>query len=89
MAARLIQLFITCVVLGTGVALLLDARLGADGFSTLVNGLRLSTDTPFWFMNLLVSAAFILAALVRGVRPGLGTIIQIFLDGQRFAIRHA
>jgi uncharacterized membrane protein YczE len=78
---RFIQLFLSCVVLGAGIALLLDARLGSDGFSTLVNGLRLWSDTPFWLMNLIVSALFVLVAMVRGLRPGIGTIIQIVVVG--------
>jgi uncharacterized membrane protein YczE len=81
LAARILQLVIWCFVLGAGIALLLDARLGSDGFSTLVNGLRLTTGTPFWLMNIVVSAAFVLTAMARGLRPGLGTVLQIVIVG--------
>lgn len=37
--SKLVQLVVSCVVLGTGVALLFEAALGSDGYSTLVNGL--------------------------------------------------
>ena len=33
-----------CVVLGVGVALLLTANLGSDGFSTLVNGVTITRE---------------------------------------------
>ena len=87
MAVRILKLAIWCVVLGVGIAFLLDARLGSDGFSTLVNGLRLTTGTPFWVMNLVVSAAFVLIAMVRGLRPGIGTVLQIVIVG--FAVSAA
>jgi uncharacterized membrane protein YczE len=45
---RLLVLFAGCVVLGMGVAMLLTANLGSDGYSTLVRGLSLSTGLAFW-----------------------------------------
>ena len=70
-----------CVVLGTGVAMLLLATLGSDGYSTLVNGIRLATDIPFLAANVLVSIVFVLLAWARGLRPGIGTVIQIVIVG--------
>ena len=74
-------LFAGCVVLGVGVALLLSADLGSDGFSTLVNGLALGTGIPFVAANLLVSLGFLLVAAVRRVVPGVGTVVQIVVVG--------
>lgn len=79
--ARLLLLLLGCVVLGIGVGLLLTADLGSDGYSTLVNGLARSTDLGFFWMNLIVSAVFLLLAAVRGVVPGLGTVVQIVVVG--------
>jgi uncharacterized membrane protein YczE len=79
--ARLLQLLGGCVVLGTGVALLLSADLGSDGFSTLVNGIALRTGMPFWLANLLVSTGFLLLAAVRRTYPGLGTVVQVLVVG--------
>ena len=45
---RLSLLIGGCVVLGVGVGLLLTADLGSDGYSTLVNGIALSTGLSFW-----------------------------------------
>lgn len=78
---RLLLLLTGCVVLGAGVAMLLAADLGSDGYSTLVNGLSRSTRSAFVMANLVVSGAFILLAAARGVRPGLGTVVQIVVVG--------
>ena len=78
---QLLLLGVGCVVLGAGVALLLTADLGSDGFSTLVNGVSLATGISFWLANLLVSVAFLSLAAVRGVLPGLGTLVQVVVVG--------
>jgi len=68
-------------VLGIGVAMLLLASLGSDGYSTLVNGVRLSADIPFILANLLVSVTFVALALARRLVPGIGTVTQIVVVG--------
>ncbi|QZY29066.1 hypothetical protein [Nocardioides coralli] len=83
---RLTQLFVGCVVLGTGVAMLLTADLGSDGFSTLVNGVALSTGAPFWMANLLVSIGFLLLAAARRTYPGLGTVVQVVVVGATVSV---
>ncbi len=61
--------------------MLLTADLGSDGFSTLVNGVAIGTDLPFFVANLAVSAVFLAIAAARRVRPGIGTVIQILVVG--------
>ena len=78
---RYVQLVLACVVLGVGVALLLEAAMGSDGYSTLVNGISIASGVAFWQLNILVGAAFIGLAWVRGLRPGVGTAVQWFLVG--------
>jgi len=78
---RYAQLVVACTVLGAGVALLLEASLGSDGYSTLVNGITIATGMEFWQLNILVGAAFIGLAWVRGTVPGPGTVVQWFLVG--------
>jgi len=78
---RAALLLVGCVVLGIGVAMLLTADLGSDGFSTLVNGLAKAVDTPFVVANTGVSVVFLLAAAARGLRPGIGTLVQVVLVG--------
>jgi uncharacterized protein len=78
---RVGQLLAACVVLGIGVALLLLAALGSDGYSTMVNGISLATGLPFVVVNCVVGVALVAMAWARGTRPGLGTIVQPVLVG--------
>lgn len=70
-----------CIVLGVGIGILLVADFGSDGFSTLVNGGAISAGVPFWVSNLVVSGAFVGVGWIRGVRPGIGTIVQMVIVG--------
>jgi uncharacterized membrane protein YczE len=78
---RVGQLFVACVVLGIGVALLLLAALGSDGYSTMINGIALSTGLPFVAVNCAVGVVLVAMAWVRRTRPGLGTIVQPVVVG--------
>jgi uncharacterized membrane protein YczE len=78
---RAVLLLGGCVVLGIGVGLLLTADLGSDGYSTLVNGISLSSGMSFWLANLIVGVAFVAAAAARKVYPGIGTVVQVVLVG--------
>lgn len=69
------------LTLGLGVALLLAADLGSDGYSTLVNGITLAAGIPFVVANTVVSLVFVLLAWLRGLRPGIGTVVQIGVVG--------
>lgn len=80
-ARRLVQLVVGCVVLGTGVAMLLTADLGSDGYSTMVNGIALASGMSFLLANTLVSIAFLVLAAARKVFPGIGTVVQVVLVG--------
>jgi uncharacterized membrane protein YczE len=75
------MLLIGCTVLGTGVAMLLAADLGSDGYSTFVNGLALTTGVSFWIVNLVVGAVLVALAMLRKVYPGVGTVVQVVLVG--------
>jgi hypothetical protein len=75
------MLLVGCLVLGTGVALLLTADLGSDGYSTFVNGLTITTGVDFWVMNLVVGVVLVALAALRKVHPGIGTVVQVVLVG--------
>jgi uncharacterized membrane protein YczE len=75
------MLLVGCVVLGVGVALLLAADLGSDGYSTFVNGLALTTGVDFWIVNLVVGVVLVALAALRKVYPGVGTVVQVVLVG--------
>lgn len=79
--ARYGQLLLGCTVLGVGVAMVLTAKLGSDGYSTLVSGLTVWTGLPFWLLNVVVGAVFVAAAWLRGRKPGPGTLVQWFHVG--------
>jgi uncharacterized membrane protein YczE len=78
---RVLLLFAGCFVLGVGVALLLTADLGSDGYSTLVNGVSISLDIEFWMANIGISVIFVAMAAARRVYPGLGTVVQVAVVG--------
>ena len=59
------MLLFGCLTLGTGVAMLLTADLGSDGFSTLVNGLSIGGDMPFLVANIVISVGFLVISAVR------------------------
>jgi uncharacterized membrane protein YczE len=80
-SGRLLLLVVGCIVLGTGVAMLLTADLGSDGYSTLVNGVALSLDISFWTANLGIGVLFVALAAIRRVYPGVGTVVQVALVG--------
>ena len=83
---QILLLLCGCVVLGVGVAMLLTADLGSDGYSTLVNGIAIRTGLAFWVVNLVVGAVLVLLAAVRRVRPGLGTVVQVVLVGATVSV---
>jgi uncharacterized protein len=70
-----------CFVLGVGVAMLLTADLGSDGYSTLVNGVSIATGMSFLLANLVISLLFLVVAAMRKVFPGVGTVIQVVVVG--------
>jgi len=74
-------LFGGCVVLGVGVAMLLTADLGSDGYSTLVNGVSIGGDIAFLVSNIAISLGFVALAATRKLWPGLGTLVQIVVVG--------
>lgn len=83
---RLTLLLGGCIVLGIGVALLLTADLGSDGYSTLVNGIALSFGLPFVVANLVVGVVFVALAAARKVYPGIGTVVQVALVGATVSV---
>ena len=81
MLLRTGQLLVGCVVLGLGVAGLLVAALGSDGYSTMINGLSLALGLPFLAVNVSVGVVLVLLAWLRGHRPGVGTVTQPLVVG--------
>lgn len=78
---RLALLVGGCLILGLGVAMLLTADLGSDGYSTLVNGVSIGGDIPFLASNIAISLGFLVLAATRKLWPGLGTLVQVVVVG--------
>lgn len=79
--ARGAQLIAACVLLGIGVGLVLTARLGSDGYSSLVNGFVRATGVPYAAVNPVIGFSAVLLAWVRHIRPGPGTIVHPMVVG--------
>jgi uncharacterized membrane protein YczE len=73
---RVAQLLVSCVLLGAGVALLLNADLGSDGYSMMINGLTKVSGVEFAVVNIAVGVVLVLLAWLRGRTPGPGTVVQ-------------
>ncbi|MEJ7834408.1 MAG: hypothetical protein WKF79_15955 [Nocardioides sp.] len=78
---RIALLLSGCLVLGAGVALLLTADLGSDGYSTLVSGVAIGLDIPFLFANAIIGLLFLVLAASRRLYPGPGTLVQVVVVG--------
>jgi len=69
------------VLLGAGVGLVLTAKLGSDGYSTLLAGLADSTGLPYAVVNWTIGAVLVGTAWRFGQTPGVGTIVQPLIVG--------
>ncbi len=73
---RFTLLVLGSTTLGLGVTLLLNSHLGSDGYSTLLSGTSKALEIPFVAATVGCALLFVLIGWVRGVRPGVGTIVQ-------------
>lgn len=62
--------------LGLGVTLLLSSRLGSDGYSMLLHGTSLALDVLFVWATVGVACVMVAIGWLRGMRPGIGTLVQ-------------
>lgn len=69
------------MLVGVGVGLVLCARFGSDGYSTLVNGISLAAHVPYAVANWSLGCSLVALAWLRRVRPGIGTIVHPFVVG--------
>jgi uncharacterized membrane protein YczE len=81
MWSRLVQLVVSCVVLGVGVGILLLAALGSDGYSTFVNGMAIEFGIGFLVVNCALGVVLVAMAWWRGLTPGVGTFVQPVVVG--------
>lgn len=78
---RVALLVLGSTTLGLGVALLLNAHLGSDGYSTLLQGTSVFFEVRFVVTAVSVAAVFVSIGWLRGIRPGWGTLVQPVVVG--------
>ena len=80
-ARRLAQLVVGLVLFGTGLWLGLQAALGVGPWDVLHGGLSEQLGTPFGRTSIAVGFVVLVVAVLSGVRPGVGTVLNVLLVG--------
>ena len=80
-AGRLAQLVVGLVLFGAGLWLGLQAELGVGPWDVLHGGLADKLGTPFGRTSIGVGFVVLVVAVLSGVRPGIGTVLNVLLVG--------
>ena len=80
-AVRFGQLVVGLVLFGTGLWLGLQAALGVGPWDVLHGGLSEQLGTPFGRTSIAVGFVVLVVAVLSGVRPGVGTVLNVLLVG--------
>lgn len=86
---RGLQLVIGQLLFATGLWLGLQAELGVGPWDVLHGGLADLLGTPFGTTTVAVSAVVFVIAVVAGVRPGIGTVLNVVLIGSTIDVELA
>ena len=78
---RLVKLNIGLVLLAVGLWLGLVAELGVGPWDVLTGGLSTQTGVRFGLMAIVVSVVVLLIGIAARVRPGIGTVLNVFVIG--------
>lgn len=78
---RFCKLLVGLFLFGLGIWLGLQARLGVGPWDVLHGGLAKHLGTPFGRTSIGVSVAVLVVALIAGVRPGIGTVLNVVMIG--------
>ncbi len=81
MTWRLLKLNIGLVAFGVGIWLGLQAELGVGPWDVLAGGLSRQLGTPFGRTAIGVSIVVLIIGLAVGVRPGIGTVLNVLVIG--------
>jgi uncharacterized protein len=81
LAVRFGQLLLGLVLFGTGLWLGLQAALGVGPWDVLHGGLSERLGTPFGRTSIAVGGVVLAIAVLAGVRPGIGTVLNVLLVG--------
>lgn len=78
---RFAQLVVGLVLFGAGLWLGLQARLGVGPWDVLHGGLAAHLGTPFGRTSIAVGGVVLVVAVLAGVRPGIGTVLNVLVVG--------
>jgi uncharacterized membrane protein YczE len=78
---RLVKLNLGLGLFGVGLWLGLVAELGVGPWDVLTGGLSQQTGVRFGLMAIVVSVVVLLVGIVARVRPGIGTLLNVFVIG--------
>lgn len=81
MILRLLKLNLGLVLFGVGLWLGLVAELGVGPWDVLTGGLSEQTGVRFGLMAIVVSVVVLLVGIAARVRPGIGTLLNVFVIG--------
>ena len=81
MILRLVKLNVGLVLFATGLWLGLVAELGVGPWDVLTGGLSKQTGVRFGLMAIAVSVVVLLIGIAARVRPGIGTLLNVFVIG--------
>ncbi len=81
MILRLLKLNLGLVLFGVGLWLGLVAELGVGPWDVLTGGLSEQTGVRFGLMAIVVSVVVLLIGIAARVRPGIGTLLNVFVIG--------
>jgi uncharacterized membrane protein YczE len=81
MTARAVRLVAGCVLLGSGVALMIRARLGLDPWTVFHQGVARHIGLPIGTVSILVGVVVLAAWVPLRQRPGVGTVVNVVLVG--------
>lgn len=81
MIGRLVKLNLGLTLFGVGLWLGLVAELGVGPWDVLTGGLSEQTGVRFGLMAIVVSVVVLLIGIAARVRPGIGTVLNVFVIG--------
>lgn len=81
MTWRLVKLNLGLVLFAVGLWLGLVAELGVGPWDVLTGGLSQQTGVRFGLMAIVVSVVVLLIGVAARVRPGIGTLLNVFVIG--------
>ena len=81
LASRLPQCIAGLIGVGLGASLMLDAQVGLAPWDVLHQGINKHTDIPIGTISILVGLALFLLWIPLKQRPGIGTVLNVFLIG--------